>query len=152
MRMHFITPYHIMHVSIYAFIISYFILMHTGSSEGTTLLEFNEEEEEHQEAPQPVALEGEEQALEDLPECSNHWPTSFLKGKPQSILSLLCFTKYHLSPLCLMHQVIRVELETLDAQNYLVQINIPLTLCRSRIKYMLSHAYTGRSRVISCHQ
>ena len=23
--------------------------------------------------------------------------------KPRSILSLLCFTKYHLSPLCLMH-------------------------------------------------
>ena len=34
MRMHFITPYHIMHVSIYAFVISYFLLMHIGSSEG----------------------------------------------------------------------------------------------------------------------
>ena len=31
-------------------------------------------------------------------------------------------------------------LETLDAWNYLVQIHIPLTLCRSRIEYMLSHA------------
>ena len=31
-------------------------------------------------------------------------------------------------------------LETLDALNYLVQLHIPLTLCRSRIKYMLSHA------------
>ena len=82
---------------------SYFLLMHIGSSEGITLLEFNEEEEEHQEAPQPVAPEGEEQSLEDLPECLNHWPTSFLKGKPWSILSLPCFTKYHLSPLCLMH-------------------------------------------------
>ena len=51
-RMHFITPYHIMHVSIYAFIISYFMLMHIGSSERITLLEFNEEEEEeYQEAP-----------------------------------------------------------------------------------------------------
>ena len=60
MRMHFITPYHIMHVSIYAFVISYFILMHIGSSKGTTLLEFNEEEEEHQEAPQPIAPKGEE--------------------------------------------------------------------------------------------
>ena len=35
MRMHFITPYHIMHVSIYAFMISYFMLMHIGSSEGS---------------------------------------------------------------------------------------------------------------------
>ena len=48
MRMHFITPYHIMHVNIYAFMISYFMLMHIGSSEGITLLEFNEEEEEEQ--------------------------------------------------------------------------------------------------------
>ena len=31
-------------------------------------------------------------------------------------------------------------LETLDAWNYLVQIHIPLTMCRSRIEYMLSHA------------
>ena len=47
MRMHFITPYHIMRVSIYAFVISYFMLMHIGSSEGISILEFNEEEDEH---------------------------------------------------------------------------------------------------------
>ena len=62
--------------------ISYFMLMHIGSSKGITLLEFNKEEEEHLEAPQPIALEGEEQALEDLPECLDHQPTFFLKGKP----------------------------------------------------------------------
>ena len=73
--------------------------MHIGSSKGITILEFNEEEEEDlQETPQAIALEGEEQTLEDLPECPDHRPTSFLKGKPQSILSLLCFTKLHLSP------------------------------------------------------
>ena len=77
----FITSYDIIHVIIYAFVISYFMLMHIGSSEGITLLEFNEEEE-HWEAPQPVALEGEEQTLEDLPECPDHRPTSFIKGKP----------------------------------------------------------------------
>ena len=48
MRMHFITPYHIIHNIIYASMISYFMLMHIGSSEGVTLLEFNEEEEEEQ--------------------------------------------------------------------------------------------------------
>ena len=80
------------------------MLMHIGSSKGITLLEFNEEEEEdQQETPQDATLGEEEQTLEDLPECPDHRPTSFLKGKPQSILSLLCFTKYHLSPLCLMH-------------------------------------------------
>ena len=80
------------------------MIMHIGSSEGITLLEYNEEEEEEQqETPQAIALEGEEKTLEDLPECLDHRPTSFLKGNPQGILSLPCFTKYHLSPLCLMH-------------------------------------------------
>ena len=69
--------------------------MHIGSSEEITLLEFNEEEEEEnqQETPQAVAPGEEEQTLEDLPECLDHRPTSFLKGKPRSILSLLVFYK-----------------------------------------------------------
>ena len=80
------------------------MLMHIGSSEEITLLEFNkEEEEDQQEMPQAIALREEEQTLEDLPECSDHRPTSFLKGKPRSILSLPCFIKHYLSPLCLMH-------------------------------------------------
>ena len=92
------------------------MLMHIGSSKGITLLEFNEEEEEEQhETPQVVALEEEEQTLEDLPECPDHRPSFLIKGKPRSILSLLYFTKLHLSPLYLMHWVIRVELKTLDA-------------------------------------
>ena len=79
------------------------MLMHIGSLEGVTLLEFEVEEEENQETPQPIAPEGEEQAPEKLLEYPDHWPTSFLKGKSRSIISLLCFIKYHLSPLCLMH-------------------------------------------------
>ena len=63
--------------------ISYFLLLYVGSSEGITLLEFDEESEEQPEAPQPIALEGEEQTLEDLPECPDYRPTSFLKGKPR---------------------------------------------------------------------
>ena len=74
------------------------MLMHIGSPEGITLLEF-EAEEENQEAPQQVATKSEEQVPKELPECPNHRPISFLKGKPWSILSLLCFYKYHLSPL-----------------------------------------------------
>ena len=58
------------------------------------LLEFNEEQEgDQQETPQAVAPKEEEQTLEDLLECPNHRPTSFLKGKPRSILSLLVFYK-----------------------------------------------------------
>jgi len=68
--------------------------MHIGSSEGITLLEFNEEqEEEQQETPQAIALEGEEKTLVDLPECPDHRPTSFLKGKPQSISKSPMFYK-----------------------------------------------------------
>ena len=79
------------------------MLIHIGSPEGVTLLEFKEVAEDNQGTPQPSAPEGEEQALEELPEFPDHRPTSFLKGKPQSILSLLCFYKNHLSPLCLMN-------------------------------------------------
>ena len=96
-----IAPYHPYHYL--CILVSYFVLMHIGSPEGITLLEFDAVDQEDQEAPQQGALEGEEQALEELPECLDHKPTSFLKGKPRSILSLLCFYKYHLSPLCLMH-------------------------------------------------
>ena len=58
------------------------------------LLEFNEEEEgDKQENPQARAPKEEEQTLEELPECPDHRPTSFLKGKPRSILSLPVFYK-----------------------------------------------------------
>ena len=67
-------------VSMYAFAISYAILMHLGSIEEITLLEFNEGEEgDQQEIPQAAAPEGEEQTLEELLECPDHRSTSFLK-------------------------------------------------------------------------
>ena len=68
------------------------------------LLEINEGEEgDQQEIPQAVAPEGEEQILEELLECPDHRPTSFLKGKLQSILSLPMFYKILLESLWLMH-------------------------------------------------
>ena len=76
--------YHIIRVIVYAFVISYFMLMHIGSSEEITLLEFNKEEEgDQQETPQPIAPGEEEKTPEDLPECPDHQPTSFLKDKPR---------------------------------------------------------------------
>ena len=81
-------------VSIYAFAISYAIFMHLGSTEEITLLEFDKGEEgDQQEIPQATAPEGKEQTLEELLECPDHRPTSFLKGKPRSILSLPVFYK-----------------------------------------------------------
>ena len=98
-----IAAYPSIHIITYAFVISYCVLMHIALPDGITLLEFEAVEGEDQEAPQQVAPEREEQAPEELLECPDHSPTSFLKGKPRSILSLLCFYKYHLHPLCLMH-------------------------------------------------
>ena len=40
------------------------MLIHIGSLEGVTLLEFEEEVEDNQETPQPTALEGEEPATD----------------------------------------------------------------------------------------
>ena len=62
-----------------------------------------EEEGDQQEISQAIAAEEEEQTLEELLECPDRCPTSFLKGKPRSILCLLSFYKYHLRPLYLMH-------------------------------------------------
>ena len=73
--------------------------MHLGSEEEITLLEFEEAEEgDQQENPQAAAPKGVEHNPEELSQCPNHRPTSFLRGKPWSILSLLviykCLLKY----------------------------------------------------------
>jgi hypothetical protein len=75
-----------------------------GSPEGVTLLEFEAREEEDQpEIQQQEGQEGGELVQEELPECPDHKPASFLKGKLGSILSLLCFINTNFSSLCLMH-------------------------------------------------
>ena len=94
----FNTFYHMVLVIIHAFTISYAIFMHLGSTEEITLLEFNKGEEgDQQEIPQATAPEEEEQTLEELSECPDHRPTSFLRDKPRSILSLPVFYKYYSS-------------------------------------------------------
>ena len=83
-----------------AFALSHVTLMHLGLVEEITLLEFNEGEEgDQQEIPQAAVPEEEEQNLEELSECPDHRPTSFLKGKPRSILSLPVFYKLLLTSL-----------------------------------------------------
>ena len=100
MSMHFIISYHpCQYLCIHDIL---FMLMHIGSPEGVTLLQFEEEAEDNQGTPQIIAPKGVEPTIDELLECPDHRPTSFLKGKPRSILSFLCFTQYHLSPLCLM--------------------------------------------------
>ena len=75
--------YHIICVIIHAFAISYAILMHIGSTEEITLLEFNEEEEgDQQETPQAAALGEEEQTPEELLECPDPAPPFSSKVSP----------------------------------------------------------------------
>ena len=90
----FFMYHHTTLVNIFVFAIPYTIFMHLGSTEEITLLEINEGEEgDQQEIPQATAPKEEEQIPEELPECPDHRPTSFLKGKPRSIISLLIFYK-----------------------------------------------------------
>ena len=62
-----------------------------GVPVGVTLLEFEGASQEKE--PEVQAID-EAAAEEELPECPNHHPSSFLKGKPRSILSFPCFYKY----------------------------------------------------------
>jgi hypothetical protein len=55
-----------------------------GVPEGVMLLEFEGASQE--EEPENQATEA--AAAEELPECPDHYPSSFLKGKPRSIISL----------------------------------------------------------------
>ena len=65
-----------------------------GVPEGVTLLEFEGASQEEQPEEPKVQATDEAAAEEELPECPDHQPSSFLKGKPRSILSLPCFYKY----------------------------------------------------------
>jgi len=66
--------------------------MHIGSPEGVTLLEFEAVGEENLLEIQQEIPEGEGQ-VQELPECPDHVPTSYIKGKPRSILRLPLFLK-----------------------------------------------------------
>jgi hypothetical protein len=70
-----------------------------GVPEDVTLLEFEQgllkEQQQVQEPKgQPPETRGEGGTnKEEHLECPDHQPSSFLKGKSRSIISLLCFTK-----------------------------------------------------------
>jgi len=66
--------------------------MHIGSPEGITLLQFEAVGEENPLEIQQEVPEGEGQ-VQELPECPAHAPTSYIKGKPRSILRLPLFLK-----------------------------------------------------------
>ena len=60
-----------------------FVHMHAiGSPKGVTLLEFEPEHQEEQQASQEQEVQAEGVNVEDLLECPDDKPSSFLKGKP----------------------------------------------------------------------
>ena len=90
MAVHFIITFHLlcMHDS-------YAMHMHAiGVPEGVTLLEFEPVHLEEQQQAQEPEVQTPKGASEEVLECPDHQPSSFLKGKPWSILSLPCFYKY----------------------------------------------------------
>ena len=89
MAVHFIITFHLlcMHDS-------YAMHMHAiGVSEGVTLLEFEQGLPEEQQQAQETEVQAPEEGTnkEEVLEGLNYQPFSFMKGKPRSILSLLCF-------------------------------------------------------------
>ena len=84
---------------------SHAVHMHAiGVPEGVTLLKFEKGLPEEQQQVQEQEVQAAEGVNEELLECLDHQPSSFLKGKPRSILSLLCFKNVTLSiSICLMH-------------------------------------------------
>ena len=58
-----------------------------GVPKGVTVLEFELPESEGQQGELPQGAEEEE----DLPECLDHRPSTYVEGKPRNIISLLLF-------------------------------------------------------------
>jgi hypothetical protein len=70
------------------------LCIHTiGVPEGVTLFEFEgaipKEVQEQPGEPEEAANEG--NTIDELPECSDHRPSSFLKGKPRCMLTQLFY-------------------------------------------------------------
>ena len=88
MAVHFIITFHLFCIHD-----SYVVHMHAiDVSEGVTLLEFEQGLPEEQQQVQEQEVHAAEGGVdkEELLECLDHQPSSFLKGKSRSILSLLC--------------------------------------------------------------
>jgi hypothetical protein len=71
-------------------------LHHIGSQE-VTLVAVPEEPEEQPEVQEQEVPEADEEVDEDLPECPDHRPSSFERGKPWSISLPVC--KYFINDL-----------------------------------------------------
>ena len=92
-----------------------------GSLEGVTLLEFEPEQQEEQHAAQEQEVQAEGWVnVEDLPECPDHQPSSFLKGKVPEHYKPPIFLQISLMSFMFDALGYRSCLKTLDAYNLLV--------------------------------
>jgi hypothetical protein len=66
-------------------------LHHIGSQEESQVVVLEEQTWTDQQEPQEQEVPEEEEPGEKLPECVNHQPSSFERGKPRSILSFLLY-------------------------------------------------------------
>jgi hypothetical protein len=66
-------------------------LHHTGSQEESQAAVPEEQVWTNQQEPQAQEVPEEEELGEELPECVDHHPSSFERGKSRSILSLLLY-------------------------------------------------------------
>jgi hypothetical protein len=62
-----------------------------GVPKGVTLIEFEQERSKEPQAAQELEVLAGGVNEKDLPECPDHQPSSFLKGKPRSIIRLPYF-------------------------------------------------------------
>jgi hypothetical protein len=76
-----------------------------GVLEVVSLLEFEGalQEKEQEQPEEPEVLASEENAVEELPECPDHRPSFFLKGKPRCMLTQHLDTYYLSTLTCLLH-------------------------------------------------
>jgi hypothetical protein len=76
-----------------------------GVPEGVTLLEFEGAipDEDQEQSREPEDLAGEVVPTDELPECPDHRPSSFLKGKPRYMLTQLFYISILSTFTCLLH-------------------------------------------------
>ena len=93
MDVHFIITFHLCCIHE-----SYAMHMHAiGVPEGVTLLEFEKRLPKEQQQVQEQEVQAPEGGVNEVLECPDHQPSTFLKGKLRSILSLLYFKNVTLS-------------------------------------------------------
>ena len=148
-----ITFYHMVLVIIHAFAISYAIFMYIGST-GDNVAGIQRR--------RGRGSAGEFSRRSSWKRGADSRRASWVPWSPPHLLSQRQAPEHSKSPSVLQNITwllflidalgYKSWLETIDVWTYLVQIYTSFTLCRSRIENLLSHAWTGRSQVISCHK